>query len=85
MHQWWMDSGGSNEAIFWVHLQVHTGGMGQECAPKWAKRHPEGTANSMHYTLLKVESAASDADPDPICGQRIMASSSREEPLCGGF
>ena len=26
--------------------------MGQEYAKKWAKRHPKGAANSMHYTLL---------------------------------
>ena len=29
--------------------------MGREYAAKWAKRHPKGAANSMHYTLLDRE------------------------------
>jgi hypothetical protein len=35
-------------------LVIHTGYMGQELAPKWAERNPNGATNSMRYTLQAI-------------------------------
>jgi hypothetical protein len=55
VNRWWMDFGGSFEAVFrricrfilvvWAKKGAYTG----------PKRHPKGAVNSIHYTLLALE------------------------------